>query len=125
MPGDAETMRALIERVEQAQGPDREIDLACHTALALPLGKVCDDNGRLHPDWSAVPRYTASLDAAVSLVPEGWAWLRKTPQTMTVYEPPQDEKAWAVHIDGAASTPALALVAAALRARLVMEAKDE
>lgn len=63
----------------------------------------------------------AFLDAAMGLVPEGCVWLRKSPETMSIYTPPKDEKFWATHIDGKGATPALALVAACLRA---MEVKS-
>lgn len=129
-------MRALIERAEQASGPDRELDAEISVAAGryeTHVERRSDGTTKLLP-WRGdgtgsynieCRRYTASLDAAASLVPSGWVWLRKTPQTMTVYMPPQDEKAWAVHIDGAAATPALALTAAALRARLAeMEKRD-
>jgi hypothetical protein len=56
----------------------------------------------------------------MTLVPEGHEWLRWSVDTMTVMLPPQpgdDEKQWARHIECRGATPALALCAAALRAR--------
>ena len=115
----------LIERLEKATGPDRELDgeiwLAADPRLVV-----------LWPHWTAeqrdnmVPRYTASIDAALSLVPEHHRWLL-------------DKRPYADHrIDGYrcevyrqahyyattddmphawSATPALALTIAALKAR--------
>ena len=134
----------LADRCEAASGPDRELDIAI--ALALPVWTYCDKPGRFFnagpyyegaadrigfksfddslqslpgnaPDMM-MPRFTDSLDAAMTLVPEGHEWLRKSPNTMTVYRRPSDEE-WANHIDGAGATPALALCAAALRAQSI------
>jgi hypothetical protein len=68
-------------------------------------------------EWLENQPYTASLDAAIALVPEGHEWLRKNPESMTVYRVPDDLKEWAQHIYGRGATLALALCAAALRAR--------
>jgi hypothetical protein len=127
------TLLELAERCEAATGPDREIDEAI---VLTALGwKRADykrggstirawDNGEYRqertPDF-----YTASLDAAMQLVPEGfdwaigydglaaddlpcgnWAWCRNE------YQPHDYADDLIV-----AATPALALCAAALRAR--------
>lgn len=66
-----------------------------------------------------VPNWTASLDAAIALVERvlpGWEWLRKSPGTMTVYDPDIPEKTWAVHYDARGATPPLALLTAMFRA---------
>lgn len=91
----------IIARLEKAQGPDREVDLAIHVALH-PEGDIAKMiqnrrglDGReglawgIHHSGSVVfekhtadgrcpynggyplPRYTASIDAALTLVPEG------------------------------------------------------
>lgn len=71
-------LEGLIERVEAATGPDRELD--CEIAIAA--GAVPDDMERsFHPNvWRGIydnrswraPEYSASLDAAMTLVPRGW-----------------------------------------------------
>ena len=68
--------------------------------------------------------YTSSLDAAASLVPDGWQWV-------CGQDRPENGGAWAdvqPNIVGVtkvrAATPALALTAAALRARLAMMGDD-
>lgn len=111
---------ALAERCEAATGPDRELDGDVYEALGGVLTKIRGTTTRRLADrynGRDVPRYTASLDAAMTLVPDGSVWLRKSPETMSIYTPPTDEKVWAHHIDGKGTTPALALTAAALRAR--------
>ena len=55
------TLLALAERVEAATGADRELDAAILAACWDCRGKPTDLG----------PRYTASLDAAMSLVPSG------------------------------------------------------
>jgi len=64
-----------------------------------------------------VPHFTASLDAALSLVPEGMRWCVDTcdgrPRCFVEPPHPYPGQPWW----GNASTPALALCAAALRAR--------
>jgi hypothetical protein len=103
---DPATLLALAERCEQAARPDYELDLAIWTSLVFLPG--------FRPSRTD---YTASLEAAITLVPVGCEWLRKQEQCMTVYRVPADPKEWARHIDARGATPALALCSAALRAR--------
>lgn len=90
------TTAELIEKLERANGPSRELDaeIKAHvyggTAMQSPFnGNWCvyqagaSDPRRdrvmerprhvLHEVW-ANDRYTASIDAAIGLVPEGWGW---------------------------------------------------
>jgi len=133
---DAATLRALIERVEQATGADRELDGAIEKMLTPDLaarpwrylghGRWNDDSEPNGANLVAAPRYTSSLDAAASLVPEGWQWACGKDR-------PENGGAWADVQPNAvgvtkrrAATPALALTAAALRARLAeMEARHD
>jgi hypothetical protein len=133
-------MNELADRIEALTGPDREADAAIAVAMrnGLPLGSEwalkfpkwevepgskgvvriignvngnCDDiSGRF-----TAPRYTSSIDAAMTLVPKGWSW--------SVGFDEHGNRA----IIGAfgnmetiaskAANPALAICAAALRAR--------
>lgn len=78
MQGD---LSKLIERVENATGPDRELDLE----LANVAGWRCDGDWLYTPDGAMAaftadspPAYTSSLDAALALVEEklpGWTRL--------------------------------------------------
>lgn len=83
-------MRDLIERLEKATGPDRDVDVAIWAALFADPRKYrrASDEGPRYSDWesnhsgkwepfypilNAAP-YTASIDAAMMLVPEGSTW---------------------------------------------------
>jgi hypothetical protein len=118
MTTQAEVKTALADlaaRCEKATGPDRELDAEIYVALdanrenrdALAI------NGAV---GSWVPDFTASLDAAMTLVPEGWYWQvgQGNHAWAAVYENPIPP---AMRVDPIAATPALALCAAALRAR--------
>jgi hypothetical protein len=120
---------ALADRIERATRPDRELDCTIYRALGWEPVANPTSAGGLAGRWqrggemtmpSAPPAYTASLDAAMTLVPEGlhfgcgscdattraWAWCGDTPSSA-------DEDLQVAH----AATSALALTAAVLRAR--------
>lgn len=142
----------LAERVEKAEGPDRELDCLLYemdelrstgvrlnlvpkmrgTYYGEPTGRYFDVSGPepLELPYNA-PASTASIDAAMSLVPEGWEgalyW------GIEAYPPEAQLETWQMRRDmgeafepikGTAKTPALALCAAALRARASMETSD-
>lgn len=132
----------LAARVEALEGPDREVD----AEIALSIGIVRERDGNSfygHRDYSVMvlergyydiegsapelPSYTASLDAALMLVPEGWNWMagnRNQPTARAYVEngkPAFIDSAMRRHPERrwhevVASTPALALTAASLRA---------
>lgn len=123
------TLLDLASRVEAATGPDRELDALIAPLQGLrvvdeghPIGRMCYDSaGSSLP----LPRYTASFDAAMTLVPEDHAvdltvWpKRHRASVLPVYE---DGDRWLhrgsdPHFTVHAATPALALTAAALRAQ--------
>lgn len=65
-------MHELIERLEKATGPDRELDAAIALAIGLPtlngrIGGVSYRDELCEP----APPYTASIGAALTLVPDG------------------------------------------------------
>jgi hypothetical protein len=79
----------LAERCEQATGPDRVLDADICELIDLPLCELPDclpdvlqqiiDRTR-SGSWDQdpdCPFYTASLDAAMTLVPEGWRWIMR------------------------------------------------
>jgi hypothetical protein len=128
---DRATLLDLAHRCEQAAGPDRELDVA----IAFACGIVTSRDGDCfygHKYYSVMvlnydyydteyrapelPPYTASLDAAVTLVPEGWTWGRfhsGTVECMTLNGPGNS-----ILLErGKGISAALALCAAALRAR--------
>jgi len=125
---------ALADRVEQAEGPSRELDAAVVAALNLRsfvrqdrhyislargeiwlstwrIGKACVDTFE-----GEVPAFTESIDAAAMLVPEGFAF----GCGCGTEEPNVEGWGWCGPDEGPyafAATPALALCCAALRAR--------
>lgn len=127
---DKATLIALAERVEKAEAGSRELDAEIEKMLSCS-----DEFARHHPGksmrlWNEnayrfyylgddesdyqSPAYTTSLDAAMSLVPDGMVW-----QVLTDYGLPgrariSDIPRLKTQADG--ETPALALTAASLRA---------
>ncbi|MBS87183.1 MAG: hypothetical protein CL858_29550 [Cupriavidus sp.] len=115
----------LAERVEALEGADREVDAAITAARGYKI--ILDDGGlsffynpRVRMGRETVPAFTASLDAAMTLVPEGW-WVQHVGHCRSGWRcrvetngPPS------ISIPTGAmpvsETPALALTAAALRA---------
>jgi len=110
---------SLIERLTAATGPSRELDRLIGDAVGAPMGYTGDAIGL------GYARFTESLDAALTLVPEGWhaiiggrekvdGWwhcaLQEFPQPCRRV-PPQEPYVIM------AKTAALALCIAALRAR--------
>lgn len=124
---DAEKLLALAERVERAVQPDREIDCLIRCALsgrpnwrALNMGDgfgwgIFSETTAGHARFfSDVPMYTASLDAAMTLVPRDASW--------SLYDVIGKRESVRMYGDGydvlvQGATPALALTAACLRAR--------
>ncbi len=117
---DHTTLIALAERCEQAAGPDRELDNAILSALGYSWRGMAywhnDDNHVLKGSTF----FTKILDAAVTLVPDGWGWAVSTTGAglpCAYGHPPGNglEVSWID--DTPAATPALAMCAFALRAR--------
>jgi hypothetical protein len=127
-------LTALAERCEAATGPDRELDCriaaAAHPTMAGDLCVVGPPtyeperyfSHHVGIDWigydllNNAPTYTASLDAAMTLVPRGYVWAGgiddKFQPLMAVALPDAEEPSGFSE----AATPALALCAASLRA---------
>ena len=120
---------ALAERVEALTGPDREVDAAIAQAVGAehgPRETVYYESRSVHYIDEIAPAYTASLDAAMSLVPEGWRWhsyywpRKDGPRLMSLVT----NRPHAGIAHGKAATPALALTAAALRAIATLEGQQ-
>lgn len=154
MTAKRQALLDLAARVEGLDGPSREVDAAIKQALFAPSGFVRQSsingnwciyetgyNGKerlverpramRHEDWQN-DKYTASLDAAMQLVPAGWCktvadyWCygKETPPYFADcgdLEALKAEKKDAIIVEAFANTPATALTAAALRARAMME----
>jgi hypothetical protein len=109
----ASELRALAARVEAAQGADWDLDKEIADAcLDYNMG---DDE---------VPTFTASLDAAASLVPAKWRFTLGSHGVAACLRGWMGEDGYQVTQPSRAATPALALTAAALRA-LAEEAGHE
>lgn len=130
----AEELLQLAEKVEGLSGPNRDVDVLI--ALAQPetffnagpryagaedrIGKRMPDGDHIpgQDEHMLVPAYTASLDAAMTLVPEdALTWhagkhLKTGEGQAYVLVPDRRDPLYVV-----TATPALALTAAALRAR--------
>jgi hypothetical protein len=134
----------LAARAEAAEGPSRELDGLVFAALNSDKQTVIGNEpgrfpqkpiygsitlvmervgGKDGADYIGAPAYTASIDAAASLVPKGWYWTLDNyqgvgnpengrPCTADIANPPD----WDFIQCLGAATPALALTAAALRA---------
>ena len=108
----------LIAKLEAAEGPSRELDNEIYTHV-LKTHVIKPGERPLTSDREYTPQYTFSLDAAVSLVPEGEQYcLGCLSDTRVPVRGVSRYHAWV----GAqktiyAPTPALALCIAALKAR--------
>lgn len=126
-------MKDLIERLEKATGPDRELDLAIHI-----VDSQCDPTStynkehdclewfEYHPEVPGgaselladpLPLYTGSLDAALTLVPAGVSWQVTNGNDGAFYsfvDKTEYQKG---------TTPAIALCIAALKAQGVLKEK--
>lgn len=115
----AATLLALAERCEQATGPSIALDCAIEVMCVPVSGK---------PKQHVARCYTSSLDAALTLVREGWGY-------RIHWHPELVRKGWAevwTHEDAepgdgffrsASANPALAIAAAALRAQAQEQVK--
>lgn len=121
----------IIARLEKATEPDRELDRdiarAFETFPTEPFegkapfkrlegmywvfGKKDTPHGQIEEKWSKnPPLYTSSLDAALTLVPEGEAWCIVRYESGTFFAEVGNEQS-------TAPTLAIALCIAALKAR--------
>jgi hypothetical protein len=136
MPQDMGALLALAERCEQATGPDRDLDALIRCAVFAPQGAFVRRSpingawciyeisyGGKERSWeprglsreARVGAFTASLDAAMTLVPEGFDWLiGRTNDGLTIHAEVGGRGDEFMRFG---NTPALALCAAALRAR--------
>lgn len=125
------SLSELIERLERAEAGSRDLDFAIAVAAQPFRVKVRRDEdiearydalpieGSKSGAFYEVPPFTTSLDAALSLMPEGLAWVvSKQDGNPFAACGPVDRTGWvAWSEDNRAATPAIALCIAALKAR--------
>lgn len=135
----------LIERLEKLTGPDREIDAEIEAALCCPC--YSESLPSLPDGWAwdfeaendyvtvymvlgnktskklkrySPPKYSESIDAALTIVPEGFKWKcgygRHVPHTAELRDY-RDKPILGTFIGECDSNRAIALCIAALRAR--------
>ena len=108
----------LSDRVMALEGPDREIFLAAYAACYPNGGTPWASDASHQARFELLVAKEAWLDAAMSLVPEGLRWCVDTCDGVprSFVEPPhpyEGQPYWGNHV----TTPAIALCAAALKAR--------
>jgi hypothetical protein len=115
-------LEELAAKCEWATGSDRELDVAIVYALYPDIGHyegqcIGDDPIFWHEPYrkQPCPFFTTSLDAATTLVPEGWQWAIDSYGRASCFRP-DAPKPWPCAGGLNATRPALALCAAALRA---------
>lgn len=127
-PERVQPLRDVEKRLAEATGPDRDID----TALMEIAGYTCDiiRDGIIGPEiiWrkrgittGSPGRFTSSIDAALTLVPDGWFWFcGHLDQTDRRFAATVEERAvvGAPYSRGVAPTAALAICLAAIRTRI-------
>jgi hypothetical protein len=109
----------LAERCEAASGPDRELDREIALTFGHPWDYAADWGPRGHDRPTAFP-YTASIDAAMTLVPEGpgrGCFAMSRDRFKRTHCSVWTDAEFNRKVISAGATPALALCAAALRAR--------
>lgn len=121
-------LAALIERIEKAEGPDRELD----ADIALAVGPWTERHGLPSGGWVskgphhavvAAPEFTKSIDVALTLVPEGMFWIIGNGKTRE-HEPLGSAEIFLPTLDnyktigeGEHDNPIIALCIAALKAK--------
>ena len=122
---DKQELIALAERVEELEGPDAKVNADILRALGWTEHGFVAFTPSGHKAM-VIPDYLGSIDAAMTLVPEGFCWT-----VNTFGEPNKSASAYLITETNAMirperqyiATPALALCAAALRAIASQEGK--
>lgn len=134
-------LSSLIARLEQVESGSRELD--CDIQLIVFGDKPYGVKGPYrHPqpatlaeyvaqyrdlinsddavDDETVPRYTTSIDAALTLVPEGWRITHAygPPWAWCLTKTAPEEDGSRRYAEGKSATPALALCIASIKARM-------
>lgn len=115
---------SLIERLEALESPCRECDLELWWEVKANRGSpkkpMPKDYREANLRMDDAPLYTSSLDAAMSLVPEGYGWRLWVPSSTSLS--PMVVTMWGngqkyAPNESTAATPAIALCIASLKAQ--------
>lgn len=137
-------LKALLERVKTATGPDHDLDADLWLAVVpgasrknlladwpeeAPLWEYHDAERNVMFRAGLVPSLTASIDAALSLVERvmpGWHFnLTNFPWPVAdMITPTADDKEWAKHFSAKGATLALAILSALLTALVAKGGPD-
>jgi len=129
-------MKELIERLGKATGPDRTLEFYIAFAVRWrPDGESARSfaeheakhdyatawiaHAPFRSRWN-IPHYTASIDAALTLVPEGWMWDVASSGCAWIMRD-GDSVCDSQIVIGGIESPAIAICIAALKARMGME----
>lgn len=131
----AEACAELVGRLEKATGPDRELDAQIYCAKNgygfVKFERWNQHAGRLfysipgmelHCGSEGFPLYTRSIDSALTLVPEGWAWFVERIEGYSegrarLWIPSKRTLGLKIEqVDFEAATPAIAICISALKA---------
>lgn len=128
------TLPEIIAALEAAEGPSRELDAEIASFLVKDdsYTSVVKDYagydwcvryypGPPGPEYTHVPRYTSSIDAALTLMPKGWTWdvcYDGIHFGCVLTGPYQEDDGFPETDAEVKSTPATAIGSAALKARL-------
>lgn len=132
-------LTSLIERIEAATGGERELDaeiwLACTPGatrdkwsyIHKATGRECtvDETRDATDRLIIVPEYTTSIDAVLTLLPDGYDWslFFDNGAALAGCQPASEDGCDTTDTPGA--TPCLALLAAILRARQAADTEGQ
>lgn len=131
---NADILNDLAARVEALEGADREVDAMAAASQIKALDKTQFKTiehwakAAILNNWTT-PRFTASIDAAMKLVPPDALWRvghdYGEPPSIMANVSYDRSKGWPGFTKATASTPAIALTAAALRAHAAIAKENE
>lgn len=125
---ERQDMAGIVERLEAASGPSNELNGLILKESKPEFADTTVVSGWLvggnHAVPTLAPPFTSSIDAALSLVPEGWIagelqwWKCEAAPRMAWCQLESDAgDGLLATVEGRGATPAIAIVIAALRAR--------
>lgn len=130
MPHQPDSQRVdLIARLEKASGPDRELANEVLLACGWKINEYGDEGPTRSIEWvnpdpngidyldGGQPDPTTSIDAAVTLVPDGYGWAVNSDRGRCCANYRHQVTGAKPDFPTSAATPAIALCIAALRAR--------